>query len=61
MYKKDMIEQLKGVYGNVPVICMDPNKKVYQISSLTVVQAKGVPIAVLADITLTEDEKNGMC
>ena len=61
MYKKDMIEQLKEVYGNVPIICMDSNRKVYQITSLTVVQAKGVPIAVLADITLTEDEKNGMC
>lgn len=61
MYKKDMIQELMKVYGNVPVICMDSNRKVYQITSLKAVQANGVPIAVLADITLTEDEENGMC
>lgn len=61
MNKNDMIKELNAVYGNVPVICMDPNRKVYQITSLNTVQAKGVPIAVLADIILTEDEKNGMC
>lgn len=53
MNKNDMIKELNGVYGNVPVICMDQNRKVYQITSLNIVQAKGVPIVVLADIILT--------